>query len=401
VTFLGLAGGWSLQILVVGACAEAVAPLLGRAHPRVRARYWSLVLTLALVGPWLLSPLPGTASVGSGSFLVVASSAVDRTLRSVGSSGQALVAWIWAAVALLLLARLGRGVYRLAGIARASRPLAPVGDSDAARIHETDLVLSPASSFIGRLILVPPGFLALPEAWREAAVVHESIHLRRGHGVLLILEEVLLSLFWFHPVVFRMIRRVRDSREEVVDAETVEATGAPSDYRDMLIGLASRLTLPAPAVSGTTALRARIESLSSLEENPMPRISRLRLIVPVLALTGAAALAAHAAPLQATAAPKEAEKAKAGQAPRKVVSKVSPVYPAALKEKKISGLVQIVVTIDASGAVTSAVARPDDNPDLAKAAIDAIRQWRFEPGPGNAKMTHTIDFRLSGESEKK
>ncbi len=132
----------------------------------------------------------------------------------------------------------------------------------------------------------------------------------------------------------------------------------------------------------------------------MPRISRLRLIIPGLALLSTAALVAHAAPLQTSGgATAETEKAKAAQPPRKVISRVNPVYPAALKEKKIAGLVQVAITVDASGAVTNAIARPDDNPELAKAAIDAIKQWRFEPGSGNVKMTHTIQFRL--DSDKK
>ena len=139
----------------------------------------------------------------------------------------------------------------------------------------------------------------------------------------------------------------------------------------------------------------------------MPTISRLRLLVPCLALVSTAALVAHGAPLQTSGNPSaEADKAqlvkkieaaaqaKATPAPRKVISKVNPVYPPALKEKKISGVVQLVVVVDPSGAPTSVTARPDDNPDLAKAAIEAVRQWRWEPGKGDIKMTHTIDFRL-------
>lgn len=394
MTFLELSGAWSLQIIALEAGAEAFAPLLRRAHPRVRARYWSFALALALTAPWLISASSAPMASGQGGVLIVASEAVGRTLGAVDPWWQASLLALWSTGALAGLVRLAHGLRRLHRIARDSRPVL-LGMSPLLRVHETGLVRSPAASFIGRIVLVPTGFPGLPESWKKAALAHESIHLSRGHGVLLLVEEVILSLFWFHPLVFRLIRRVRDSREEMVDAATIEAVGSSRDYRDMLIGLAARLTIPAPAVSGTTALRSRIESLIVLEENPMP-VSRLRLLIAGLALLGTASLAASGAPLQTAA-----DKSKASQPPRKVISKVNPAYPSALKERKISGVVQLVVVVDEAGAVISATARPEDNPDLAKAAIDAVRQWRYEPGKGETKLTHAFDFRLTAEKEKK
>jgi TonB family protein len=399
MTFLGLTAAWSLQILAIGAAAEACAPLVRRVHPKLRAWFWSIALLLTVAAPWLLSSSAGIAPPQADRLFVVSAAAVSRTVSAVTPSWQDTLFIIWLAVAALLIARLAHGLHRLAAITRDSRPVA-MPERPHLRVRENSLIASPAASFIGSVVLVPSTFRELPEAWKNAALEHETIHLNRGHGLLLAIEEALLALFWFHPMMFRLVSRVRDSREEMVDAETIEAVGGSEGYRDMLVSLASRMTIPAPAVSGTTALSARIESLITLEKSPMTTPSRLRLIIPGLVLITAAALASTAAPI---AGPQDKAKvdAKKEGPPRKVVSKVNPEYPQALKEKKLSGVVQVTVVIDKDGKVTSAKGtRSGDNPELVKVAIDAVRQWRYEPGEGSATMTHTFQFKLDDEKEK-
>lgn len=401
MSFLDFATAWSLQILLIGLGAEGCAPLLRPAHPRVRARFWLATLLLCLASPWLLSGAPSAALTSQGGIFVVTSVAVDRALSTIAPSSQTAILALWAAGALTQLVRLGRGLKRLAAITRQARPVEIKG-SPRLRVRESGSIQSPAASFLGRVILVPRSFADLPDSWKRAALHHETIHLDRGHGLWLLLEEGLLAGFWFHPMVARLVRRVRDSREEMVDAETIESVGDSRDYRDMLIGLAARIRIPAPAVSGTTALGARIESLIALEENPMPVTSTPRLLAAGFALLCTAALASAAVPIgtgaQGAATDDKKETAKA---PRKVVSKVNPVYPSALKEKGVEGVVQIAVVVDSTGAFTRATPRPEDNPELVQAAIEALRQWRWEPGEGSIQMTHTIQFRLVKGTEKK
>lgn len=404
MSFLDFAAAWSLQILLIGLSAEACAPLLRRAHPRVRARFWMATLLLCLASPWLLRGAPSAALTSQGGIFLVTSAAVDRALSTVAPSGQTAIFALWAAGALIQLVRLGRGLRLLASITRDSRPVEIPG-SPFLRVRESSSIQSPAASFLGRVILVPGSFTRLPERWRRAALIHETIHLDRGHGLLLLLEEGLLAWFWFHPMVARLVRRVRDSREEVVDAATIEAVSASfdsRDYREMLIGLAARIRIPAPAVSGTTALGARIESLIALEEDPMPVTSTPRLLLAGFALLCTAALASAAAPMGlATQGEATADKKETARNPRKVISRVNPVYPAALKEKRVEGVVRIEVIVDSRGAFARATPRPEDNPELVKAAIEALRQWQWEPGEGSIQMTHTIQFRLTKETEKK
>jgi len=140
----------------------------------------------------------------------------------------------------------------------------------------------------------------------------------------------------------------------------------------------------------------------TLEENPMPITSAPRLLVTGFALLATAALASAAVPLAlSTQDTGTTDKNEATKTPRKVLSKVNPAYPEALKQRRVEGVVQIAVVVDSTGAFARATARPEDNPELVKVAIDALRLWRWEPGGGSMQMTHTIQFRLARGTERK
>ena len=77
---------------------------------------------------------------------------------------------------------------------------------------------------------------------------------------------------------------------------------------------------------------------------------------------------------------------------------VRPVYPDAARAKGISGLVILEAIISADGGVTSARVLKSI-PELDAAAIEAVRQWRFEPTllngvPVPVIMTVTVNFSL-------
>jgi TonB family protein len=84
----------------------------------------------------------------------------------------------------------------------------------------------------------------------------------------------------------------------------------------------------------------------------------------------------------------------------KIVKKVAPAYPADAKTEKIQGTVVLDVTIGADGKVLDAKASKSPDERLSKAAIDAVKQWEFEPkrdDKGKAvkvKSTVTVNFRL-------
>ena len=86
--------------------------------------------------------------------------------------------------------------------------------------------------------------------------------------------------------------------------------------------------------------------------------------------------------------------------PRKQLH-VRPEYPASMREAGREGVVPIEAVIGRDGAVHAVrVLSANIHPDFAVAAVDAVRQWRFDPTllngvPVEVTMTVTVTFSLS------
>lgn len=79
---------------------------------------------------------------------------------------------------------------------------------------------------------------------------------------------------------------------------------------------------------------------------------------------------------------------------RAVKSRVPPVYPEVAKRMHITGEVELQVTVDAQGRVKD-VKPLSGNHMLSAAAEDAVRQWKYVTGDGDAVLTVTINFALA------
>ncbi len=73
---------------------------------------------------------------------------------------------------------------------------------------------------------------------------------------------------------------------------------------------------------------------------------------------------------------------------RKLKSKVDPVYPELARRSHIAGTVRIEVVIAANGQVLNTKAL-GGNPVLVQSAEQAVRKWRYEPGP---ETTLIVEF---------
>ena len=73
----------------------------------------------------------------------------------------------------------------------------------------------------------------------------------------------------------------------------------------------------------------------------------------------------------------------------KLVYKVNPLYPDEARRNHISGVVVVQAMIDAAGHVTDAIPLQGP-PELTPAAIDAVKQWTFEPGTKAGKPVPVV-----------
>jgi TonB family protein len=73
---------------------------------------------------------------------------------------------------------------------------------------------------------------------------------------------------------------------------------------------------------------------------------------------------------------------------RKVVNRVQPSYPDLARKLNVTGAVKIEVVIAANGSVKS-VKPLGGHPLLIQSASEALRKWRFAPGP---ETTTIVEF---------
>jgi len=82
-----------------------------------------------------------------------------------------------------------------------------------------------------------------------------------------------------------------------------------------------------------------------------------------------------------------------------LISQVKPEYPEALQKQGIEGTVILRAVIGTSGQILSLSPFSDPEPALTKAAMDAVRQWKYTPTllngePVEVETTITVGFRL-------
>ncbi|MEQ8764567.1 MAG: M56 family metallopeptidase [Planctomycetota bacterium] len=125
-----------------------------------------------------------------------------------------------------------------------------------ARPPRTALLPAPISPLVWgwskwlRLVLPEPLLTRLPSSERETLIVHELLHLRRLDHWVRLLELVVATIYWWHPVVWLARPRLRQAEEEACDAEVLRH-------------------LPGQRRRYATALVSTVEFLSD-EPTPLP-----------------------------------------------------------------------------------------------------------------------------------
>ena len=103
-------------------------------------------------------------------------------------------------------------------------------------------------------------------------------------------------------------------------------------------------------------------------------------------LIAIAAILAFAAPLHAQDA------AASDAAKRKVKARVAAEYPALARQMGVTGKVKVEVTITTDGKVASTKI-VGGSPVLTMAAVDAVKKWKFEPGPKETVEIIEFEFK--------
>ena len=181
---------------------------------------------------------------------------------------------------------------RLAEFARRLQMSRPV------RLVESLLIETPTVIGWLRPVILLPASLAttLTAAELDAILAHELLHIRRRDYLVNLLQALTETLFFYHPCVWWLSRRIRIEREFCCDDAAVALCGSKSGYVSALSAIERGRVAPAPALAfsgkGTNMTLLRIRRLlgsSPSAARPWPTgVSAVLLPLLVVALVGTA-----------------------------------------------------------------------------------------------------------------
>jgi TonB family protein len=370
------------QVSIVVLICAGLPRILGLRAPGVQYVFWRLVLLVCLALPFVQPWRPGEAAPTSSANSAAATRAAVTPVRAPASPAPNPDRPVdWAAAAGIVLAagaiaRLGwiaLGVIRLTALRRRSRGAAAIGfdDLQSAIGTQTPILWSadvrhPVTFGLVRpVVLLPAALKSVDHAAQRAVVAHELHHVKRRDWAWVIGEEVVRSIFWFHPAMWWLISRVQLARETVVDELSILVTNARRTYLDTLLAFADDTGLgSSPAFSARRHLFHRVMLLSKEGGMSSSRIAVASGAL-ILALGAGTWTAVNAFPLHL-----EGQAAQTETPPRDPLSPATYHRQAvALWEKAKSDM----VTVDrALEAIEKAIAAEDRALDLNPDYTDAL-----------------------------
>ena len=172
---------------------------------------------------------------------------------------------LWAVGVLVLSIRLTGACWhasRLARAAGAADPALPpivealarrLGVTQTVHVRTTAAASTPAVvGWLRPVLLLPPAAaMGLTATQLEAVLAHELAHVKRYDYLVNMVQVVIETLFFYHPVVWWASRRIRLEREVCCDDLAVQACGNAAEYARGLTELARRQLTPlAQAATG-------------------------------------------------------------------------------------------------------------------------------------------------------
>lgn len=283
------------MLLLVTACTCL---LLRRASASIRHLVWLIGLSGTLLVPVLTAILPvlrvpvpaalagmkltvSAASPGGdveasslmGSASLVASEAPTRMFVFSGP-WQRVLLLLWLAGALVMLLRLALSVAKVRCLIRNASQVTDATWLDLSRDLEDRLgVKRPVALLTGTggtvpmtwgtmrpVIWLPPVAREWTPEHRHDVVAHEMAHIRRGDAVTQWISHAAATVYWFNPLVWFAIRRLREEREHACDDAVLRLGAPPVSYAEHLLDvLRSASRSPSPASAMAMARKSGIE----------------------------------------------------------------------------------------------------------------------------------------------
>ena len=436
---------WCLQIAAVVAVASLLPWTFRLDAAGVRYVYWRAVAVLCLSLPWIQpyrnSRVPNqTAALTDATIASTAVSAVVRTVPHL--NWELFLLWVlaigivvrvgWLTVGLIRLRTVGRKANRHAVVSIDGDLQTILGTHSAIR-YVPDIEQPITFGLFRPIIMLPETLCAQPREIQEAVLGHELLHVKRRDWGWLIVEELAVCLFWFHPASWWLTSQIQHAREEVVDELTIQLTGRRKAYVEALLTFSDATSVvPTAAFARRRHLFRRIALVSKESVMSSRRIvatgGAMALFLAAGSWYAVSAFPLHTAqqtPANVQTGPGPLEQKAHLVTPENPIPRrihfEAPVLPDSISP--VRGGVAVQVTLDDVGRVVEgrvvewALNGPDDNVTMVRtpdggwngtsrvlmnssdvkeqtaAVIDAVvasvRQWRYDP-PAEAPLTFVV-----------
>ena len=380
-----------VKMTAILATACVACGLLRSGSARARHGIRALALGAVVLLP-LAAILPVKLDANVFSFTVSAYNYVPADIVRVPE----LLNYVWMAGALALSAQFVIGIGYLAYQTYRSVP----AEGRASVPVRIALVPTPLVwGWLRPTILLPVSSAQWTQDEREMAIAHEFAHLRRRDLWIGLLSTGAQVIYWFHPLVWWMSKRMTEEQELACDEEVIQSGVPGAQYANLLLQLARQSSGPLFAscsmFRNKTCLARRIEAvLSSTRVRKTSKANRLLAglaIVPVL-------LASFTNPARASHDEQIYRMGKDVTAP-KVIYKIEPKYTRKARSEKIAGVVILTIVVGRDGRARDIRVKKSLDEGLDKQAQKAIAKWRFDPGkrggvPVPVQATVEVSFRL-------
>ncbi len=293
------------------AARRVVAAQLGMAALLVLPLVWSLLpsATVALPLAWsavtdaplVLPDLPGLA-------VLAAPPSGDG---ADGMSVPAVLVWVYAVVAGLLLLQWGIATLRLARLKQAQSGVTPdpglhpahqrwlatleqlraaFGIRRPVQLLVSDQVRAPVSWGVLRPVILVDT-VTVQNIAPDDVLRHELAHIARLDWLSLMLARMVVALYWFHPLAWLMLRQLQFNMECATDDAVIKTGGVPSAYAKTLITISQlahrpeRWATPLAAQGKTLATRIMAILEPHRQRQPVSPRSWMLGVIATLAIT--------------------------------------------------------------------------------------------------------------------
>lgn len=307
----------AFKAAVALAATYGIAVLLRRRSPAVRHHIWTVGVIAALLVPAACAMWPAQLAAVGGAPVIGPTLEGAAVLVRSSASGEshAWIGWIaivWSAGALVFAVRFARDHVAAWRLVRAAAPgtepawrvaleqaREAIGLSASVELLHSTTISSPMTIGLRRQrVLLPDAAQAWSTERLRNVLMHELAHVKRRDTLVQLAAQIACSLYWFNPLAWLALARLRQEREHACDDLVLRAGIRPSSYASDLLDVARLLAghrdarASAVCMIDAAGTEARIRRVLDGETARGAMRTRYRIAAVVVALAVLCVLAA-------------------------------------------------------------------------------------------------------------